>query len=356
MAFNYFNKLFKHAISGVDAASKYMDEKMTPFCDSVVEALAGMTIKSNDERVRTILQEKFQIFFENNTIRISKPKLEVNKRGRNGYNVFVEENRQRLAEEHNIEPNQAGFIELGRICGREWKQLDEAAQNEYKQRALQLNEASKLAPAPVETKNKDEHNCEYNGCIKKCKTEPIDGSYFCSQHKRKVNKKEEKKETKKEEKKETKKEEKKETKKEEKKETKKEEKKETKKEEKKETKKETKKVLIEDEEKTQPTSKYDVKFNFDIEPVRRIDDFDYWDSAKKVKGTNYYMHPENFIVYDPTTDTDFYIFIGIAVGTKLYKYQTEKDFPSNIIEWVSDCGFKVDLKPVLIADSDELDE
>ena len=68
------------------------------------------------------------------------------------------------------------------------------------------------------------------------------------------------------------------------------------------------------------------------------------------------MHPENFIVYDPTTDSDFYIFIGIAVRNKLYNYKTEKDFPSNIIDWVSDCGFKVDLKPVLIADSDELDE
>jgi hypothetical protein len=334
-AFNEFNKIFKHAISGVDAVAKYMDEKFEPYSESVIDAVNefnGVVIISTDDdkkRFKELLAEKFKIFFEENTLRISKPKLDGNKRPTTAYASFVRAERKRIMEEYGLkDSDKEAFSKVGTILGKEWSKLSTEEKEKYKTLAQEETEARGVKKAEKVEKTKSEkpkkekkiktekpkaekvekpkkekktkaekHLCEHDGCDIGVKSEPVNGKYLCSTHKKKEEKKTEKKETKKTEK------------------------------------KENKKEKIDYDEEIE----YDLDF-FESEPISTDDDFWRGDNIKKVKGLDMWVQKESGVAFEIDND-GFYIFKGMVVNKKFIDH-SEEDIPEIILDWVrsSDLG------------------
>ena len=341
-SFNEFNKIFKHAISGVDAVAKYMDEKFEPYSDSVIDAVnefnGVVIISTNDDkkRFKELLAEKFKIFFENNTLRISKPKLEGNKRPTTAYASFVRAERKSVMEEYGLkDSDKDAFAKIGTLLGNKWSKLSNEEKEKYKTMAQEETEARGVKKTEKNEKPKTEkkiktekkekvkvekHICEHDGCDTGVKSEPVNGKYFCSVHKKKEVKKAEKKVEKKTEKKEEKKTEKKVEKKEEK---------------KVEKKKEKKVVLEEDEDKE---IEYDLDY-FECEPVSTDEDVWRGDNIKKLKDTDMWVQKESRIVFEIDKD-GFYIFKGMLIN-KIFIDHSVEDIPEVILDWVSACDLAV---------------
>ena len=336
--FNEFHKIFKHAVSGVDAISKYMDEKFEPYSDSVIDAVnefnGVVIISTNDDkkRFKELLAEKFKIFFENNTLRISKPKLEGNKRPTTAYASFVRAERKRFMEEFGLKDSDPeSFAKIGTILGKEWSKLSSEQKEKYKKLAAEETEArgvkktekvenpktekkvaKKEEKKPEKKENKKEEKkvekketkkkevkktekniCEHDDCTTSVRGEPIDGKYLCSAHKPKTKKKVEKKEEKKEE----------------------------------------KKQIIEDEE-----IDYDLEY-FECEPVSTDDDAWRGDNIKKIKDTNMYYQKESRIAFEIDKD-GFYIFKGMNIN-KVFIDHAKEDIPEVILDWARNSDLSV---------------
>ena len=130
-------------MSGVDVVSKYMDEKVDVFCDSIIELFHTRTqfavIKTDEERLEFINQvkDKFNVFFEGNIIRISKPKLESNKRPTTGYMIYVKENRNQVKEQYGL----TDFGQIGKKMSELWNGFDKEVKNTYNQKAKDYDAA-----------------------------------------------------------------------------------------------------------------------------------------------------------------------------------------------------------------------
>ena len=315
---SYFNKFYKHATSAVEAVAKYMDEKFDPFCDLMIEAVNDLKdepyIVLDEERAqfRERIQEAFGVFFEKNTLRFFKPKLEGNKKGMTGYTMFVKECRQEIMEKYELENDKETFGKLSRIMGREWSTLSVEEKQEYKDRAVQMNGENKIKKKEEDKPSKKEEE-------KMIKEEEEKSS---------------KKEDEKTNKKPIKKDDDKPSKKEDEKPSKKEEDKPSKKEEDKPAKKEAKK----EEDKLQ--NKYESSFSYEHEDEIDVEDYDFWKRSSHIKGTkNIYFHKENSICFSKEDNGD-YNFIGVVFKGKLYDHTKHADFPKEIVDYARRCGFK----------------
>ena len=148
-----FNKIFKNAMSGVDVISKYMDEKVDVFCNSIIELFHTRAqfvfIKTDEERQEfsNQIKDKFNIFFESNTIRITKPKLASNKRPTTGYMMYVKENRNQVKEQYGL----TDFGQIGKKMSELWNSFDKEVKDTYNQKAKEFDENK---PAKVEKQKK----------------------------------------------------------------------------------------------------------------------------------------------------------------------------------------------------------
>jgi hypothetical protein len=388
-----FTKVFRNAVSGIIHTSKFMNEKVDPFCDSIIQMVqelnSDLLQEDQDcEAFKQGIKTRMDIFFKGNVLRISKPKLEsAPKRGINGYTLFVKETRETIAQKYNI----TEFADMGRHAGAEWAALSKDEKSEWNSKAEAINEEKGIVKKDqVEKVKKTLPTCEHEDCTKQVRSDAVDGVYLCADHKKKevkgfntctyVNKhgikcstlvKDEgsacAKHTKSDDKKEEKKVEKKvEEKKAEKKEEKKVEKKveEKKVEEKKAEKKVEKKVEEKKVEKkvekkeAKPVAKAaskavkkfsDIKFDFENEEAKTIsDNEEYWNLSKKINKTNWFMHPTNKIVFEKIgEDGEEFKFIGVATLGSVEEHE-EEEIPSEIIRWVEDCGFTIENKHAMI--------
>jgi hypothetical protein len=375
--YSNFSKIFKNAVSGVVSVAKFMDEKVDPFCDAVIQMIednctSGEYFHADEDReaFKLNLLTKIDIFFQGNTLRISKPKLERNTRGVTNFGMFQKLMRKDIAEKHSdeLEEGQAGFAKLGRIMGEEWKALSEKEKAKYTALADEANKEKNIVKKEDKPK-KASHTCEHEDCGKIVRSEPVNGAYYCADHKKKaakpiitcsfVNKhgircstsvkedgcmcaKHNKAEEKKVEKKE-----------------KKEEKKEEEKEEKKEEKKEKKPVKqpkeeVEEEEEVDWSA---VTFDFVNEAPQSVeDDEEYWDKSTELKALKgHYRHPVCRVVY--TKSKTGFKFIGISVNGAIEELSVHKsNFPEEILDWAEACGFEVAKPKHKQANLDESDD
>lgn len=331
-----FNQLFKNAVSGITASARFMDEKKAPFIDSIldlVKTMDNLSLDSADDQqaFKEKVEKRFNIFFEGNNLRVSKPKLEANKRGMCGYTIFVEEHKTEFRKIHNIEANKEGFARLGKIFGEEWKKLSDEEKQVYNDKAAEKNienkTVKKSAPKPA-APTKEVHPCEYDGCERTVKTDALDGAYYCYEHKKKMISAGKPKTTK------------------------------TVKADKpkkaqadkpkkaKADKPESKArqiVEIEEDEPAPAEENFDISYFESEEPVS-IDDTDYWSDSniKKIKGTEFYFHKESKVAFENDDDGDK-VFVGFINEKELVEHLKSK-IPDEVIDWVRECGLIVPVR------------
>ena len=189
MSFN----LFKNVFGSVSVLAKAMDNTIDSFTDELIKNLKSFGCDNIDELIaseeskrvfrETVVVKAFDVFSEFK-MKIKKPKSEKGEEERKrttGFILFNIEKREALKAN---QPD-AKFEVIGQLVGNAWKQLSESEQEEYNKKAAKIN--------GVEYKkvNKEKTalpNCCEAGCTKKCKSEAIDGQYFCADHKKKEKK------------------------------------------------------------------------------------------------------------------------------------------------------------------------
>ena len=331
-----FNKIFKKAVSGVTAVSKFMDEKLEPFFDSVIVSIqdelnVNFQTDERKQEFKTILKTNFEILFSGNTLKISKPKLACNSRGASAYTIFVKENRKNIMEENGLENKQSDFAALGRLLGQEWKKLDKEEQNEYHAKAASHNEESKGEKPAKEVKEKAVKEVKEKP-VKEVKEKPV------KEVKEKAVKEVKEKPVKEVKEKPVK-----------------EVKEKPVKEVKEKAVKEVKEKAVKKAEK-KSEDKFEVGFDFVNEAPKSVsEEKEYWDSSKKIKGSDRWVQPDNHIIFEKDEE-DEYKFIGLLVGKTMYIASETDDFPQSVKDWAESSEFIFENPGCSINFDDEDDE
>lgn len=189
MSFN----LFKNVFGSVSVLAKAMDNTIDSFTDELIKNLKNFgfdntdELLSSEESVRNfrenVVVKAFDVFSEFK-MKIKKPKSdkgEEEKKRTTGFILFNIEKRESLKAN---QPD-AKFEVIGKLVGDAWKQLSVEEQEEYNKKAAKINGVE------YKKNNKEKTtlpNCSEEGCTKKCKSEAIDGQYFCADHKKKEKK------------------------------------------------------------------------------------------------------------------------------------------------------------------------
>lgn len=189
MSFN----LFKNVFGSVSVLAKAMDNTIDSFTDELIKNLKNFgfdntdELLSSEESVRNfkenVVVKAFDVFSEFK-MKIKKPKSDKGDDDRKRTTGFILFN---IEKRESLKANQpdAKFEVIGKLVGDAWKQLSVDEQEEYNKKAAKINGVEYKKTSKEKTTLP---NCSEEGCTKKCKSEPVDGQYFCADHKKKEKK------------------------------------------------------------------------------------------------------------------------------------------------------------------------
>ena len=181
MSFNFF----KNNFATIATIAKNMDNNIDAFCiqlASHLESVFGFTIKENDiQRFKDDVVLKSFGSFETHSVKVKKNKLEEEdkpKKRTTGFILFNMKKREELI----LQSHEATFEEIGKMVGNAWKKLSETEKETYNREAA-LQNGVEYKEKVVKEKTVLP-NCSYEGCVRRCKGEAIDGIFLCSEHKK----------------------------------------------------------------------------------------------------------------------------------------------------------------------------